>query len=160
MALNSLSKAYGLPGLRLGWVVAPPEMVQALWRRHEYATLAATKLANHLAEVALSPAVRPRLLERTRRYVRRGFEQLAAWLDGLDGRFEVVPPAASAVALVRCTAEISSRDLVDRLIREQSVLVVPGEHFGVERHVRIGFGTPSDYLAAGLERIGALARTL
>jgi aspartate/methionine/tyrosine aminotransferase len=160
LALNSLSKAYGLPGLRLGWVVAPTDMVQPLWRRHEYATLACTRLANRLAEVALSPAVRSRLLERTRRYVRRGFEQLAAWLAGLDGLFDVEPPAASAVALVRCHAAVSSLDLVDRLIREQSVLVVPGEHFGVERHVRIGFGTPSDYLAAGLERIAALARTL
>ena len=40
LALNSLSKAYGLPGLRIGWVVGPVEMVEALWRRHEYTTIA------------------------------------------------------------------------------------------------------------------------
>ena len=160
LALNSLSKAYGLPGLRLGWLVAPAEMVQSVWRRHEYATLACTMLSNRLAEVALSPAVRPRIIERTRRYVRRGYDQLATWLESFDGLFEVVAPQAAAIAFVRYRADVPSLELVDRLIQEQSVLVVPGRHFGVERHIRISFGPPSDYLGAGLERMAQVTTTL
>lgn len=159
LALNSLSKAYGLPGLRLGWVVGAPEMLQSIWRRHEYATLACTMLSNKLAEIVLSPAVRPRIISRTRDYVRRGYSQLEAWLAGFDGLFEVVAPQAAAIAFIGHHLEISSLDLVDRLISEKSVLIVPGEHFGVDRHVRISFGPPRDYLSGGLARIGELVET-
>ena len=72
----------------------------------------------------------------------------------------MVDPAAAAIAFVRYNAEIPSLELVERLIHEQSVLVVPGTHFGVERHLRISFGPPSDYLAGGLARIAEVARTL
>ncbi len=156
LALNSLSKAYGLPGLRLGWVVAPTEMRESIWRRHEYSTLACTMLSNRLAEIALSPEVRPRIISRTRRYVRRGYAVLESWLDGFDGLFEVVAPQAAAIALVRHHLDLPSLELVERLIREKSVLIVPGEHFGVERHLRISFGPPEDYVTAGLARIGEL----
>jgi aspartate/methionine/tyrosine aminotransferase len=159
LALNSLSKAYGLPGLRLGWVTGPPAMVEAIWRRHEYATLACTMLANKLAEHALSPDVRSRILERTRGYVRSGYSQLEEWLNGFGELFQVVPPGAAAIAFVRYGLEIGSLDLVERLIREKSVLIVPGEHFGVEQHVRISFGPPSDYLRGGLQRVGELIET-
>jgi aspartate/methionine/tyrosine aminotransferase len=56
LAVGSLSKAYGLPGLRVGWAVGPAEIIDELWARHEYLTLSATMLSNHLAAYALSPA--------------------------------------------------------------------------------------------------------
>ena len=62
LAVNSLSKAYGLPGLRIGWIVAPEDTIEDLWRRHEYAVVSTTMLSNKLATLALSPAVRPQLL--------------------------------------------------------------------------------------------------
>ncbi len=71
-----------------------------------------------------------------------------------------MPPAAAAIAFVRYRMEIDSLELVDRLIREKSVLIVPGAHFGVDRHVRISFGPPTDYLQAGLDRMGELIETL
>ncbi len=160
LALNSLSKAYGLPGLRLGWVTAPSEMLQRIWRRHEYSTLTCTMMANKLGEIALSPEVRPRILERTRAYVRNGYTLLENWLQTFDGLFEVVAPQAAAIALVRCHLDIASLELTERLIREKSVLTVPGEHFGVDRHIRLSFGPPPEYVSAGLERIGELVATL
>jgi aspartate/methionine/tyrosine aminotransferase len=160
LALNSLSKAYGLPGLRLGWVAGPTDMIERLWRRHEYSTLACTMLANKLAEITLSPEVRPRILERTRAYVRDGYSLLEDWLNSFDGLFEVTAPQASAIALVRYDLDIGSVDLVQRLIDEKSVLIVPGVQFGVEQHVRISFGPPPEYVSAGLKRVGELIETL
>ena len=153
LALNSLSKAYGLPGLRIGWVVGPVEMLEAIWRRHEYTTIAATMLANKLAAIALSPEVRPRLIDRTRRYVRRGFSILDAWLKDHEAIFDLVPPQAAAIAFVRYHLDLGSVDFVERLRREKSVLVVPGAHAGLDHHLRISFGPPPEYLQAGLGRI-------
>jgi len=156
LANNSLSKAYGLPGLRTGWIVGPPETISQLWRRHEYTTITTTMLANKLAAIALSPAVRPKIIGRTRNYVRRGFSILDEWLKSHGNLFEVVPPQAAAVAFVRYNLEINSTELVERLIKEKSVLVVPGDHFGMDQYLRLSFGPPPDYLRAGLARIHEL----
>jgi aspartate/methionine/tyrosine aminotransferase len=156
LAMNSLSKAYGLPGLRIGWVVAPTDTVDEIWARHEYVNISAPMLSNKLAAIALSPRVRPRLLRRTRDYIRKGYPILDAWLESHEGTFDVVPPEAAAIAYVRYNLDVNSTELVERLLREKSVFIVPGDHFGMDRYLRISFGLPEDYLTAGLDRIHEL----
>jgi aspartate/methionine/tyrosine aminotransferase len=156
LAMNSLSKAYGLPGLRIGWVVGPADIVDEIWARHEYTTIGTTMLANKLAAVALSPQVRPRLIRRTRDYIRRGFPILDGWLESHEGTFALVPPRAAAIAFARYRLDVNSTAFVERLMREKSVLIAPGDHFGLDHYLRISFGLPSDYLRAGLDRIHEL----
>ncbi len=156
LAMNSLSKAYGLPGLRIGWVVGPADTVDEIWARHEYTTISTTVLANKMAAIALSPQVRPRLIQRTRDYIRRGFPILDGWLESHEATFNLVPPQAAAITFVRYHLDVNSTELVERLMREKSVLIVPGDHFGLDHHLRISFGLPPDYLRAGLDRIHEL----
>jgi len=156
LAMNSVSKAYGLPGLRIGWVVAPADTVDEIWARHEYVTISTTMLSNKLASVALSPEVRSRLIQRTREYIRRGFPVLEEWLKSHEGMFTLVPPQAAAIAFARYHLDVNSTEMVERLMREKSVLIVPGDHFGLDHHLRISFGLPPDYLRAGLDRIHEL----
>ena len=156
LATNSLSKAYGLPGLRIGWVVGSPDMVDEIWARHEYTAISATMLANKLAAIALSPKVRPRLLQRTRSYIRRGFPILEEWLARHEELFTLIPPQAAAIAFIRYHLDINSAELVERLMHEKSVFIVPGDHFGMDHYLRIGFGLPPDYLQAGLDHIHEL----
>jgi aspartate/methionine/tyrosine aminotransferase len=156
LAHNSLSKAYGIPGLRIGWVVGPADTVDEIWARHEYTTIGATMLSNKLAAVALSPEVRPRLIKRAHDYIRRGYPILDAWMEDHEGTFTVVPPQAAAIAFVRYHLDVNSTELVNRLMREKSVLIVPGDHFGLDHHLRISFGLPPDYLRTGLDRIHQL----
>jgi aspartate/methionine/tyrosine aminotransferase len=160
VATGSMSKAYGLPGLRLGWAVAPTGIVHDIWARHEYTTISATMLANKLAAVALSPDVRPRVLARTREYIQQGFPVLRQWMAGHADMFSVRPPDAAAIAFVRYNLAIYSTELAQRLRREKSVLIVPGDHFGLDHFLRISFGLPHDYLVAGLERIRDLITAL
>jgi len=155
---QSLSKAYGLPGLRLGWIVTRPELRDKLWRRQEYTVICPACLSDHLAQLALSPDKRAAIRKRTRDFIQRGYPILQEWLDSHGEAFSLVPPQAAAIAFVRYNLPVNSSELVDRLLREQSVLIVPGDHFGLDHHLRISFGLPHDYLRAGLDRISRLVR--
>ena len=155
-ANNSLSKACGLPGLRVGWIVGPPTEVDEAWARHEYLTISVATLSNQLAAVALSPEVRSKLLQRTRDYIRRGYTIFEEWMQSHGDLLSIVPPGAAAIAFPRYELEVNSTTFVDRLIKEKSVLVAPGDHFNVDRHLRISFGLPPEYVRGGLERIHQL----
>lgn len=153
LAIGSMSKAYALPGLRLGWVVSNPEMSEAIWSRQDYITICPTILANKLAAYALSPEVRNRILQRTREYVRRGYLNLRRWVNEHNDFFSIVPPDAAAIGFVHYNLEINSSELVKRLIHEQSTYVVPGDHFGMDHYLRISYGLSDEYVNEGLRRI-------
>ncbi len=156
LAIGSMSKAYGLPGLRIGWVAGPKEVLENIWARHEYTTISASMLSNKLAAIALSPEVRPKLLTRTREYIRNGYPILEKWMGKQKNTFSLVPPEAAAIAFVRYHLNINSGTLADRLREEKSVLIVPGDHFGMDRFIRISFGLSPEYLMPALERIQEL----
>ena len=160
IAINSMSKAYGLPGLRTGWLVAPTELIPDLWRRHEYATISATMLGNRLASIALSEQVRPELTARARRLIDRGFDELKRGLSAHEPIYSVVPPEASAMCIVRYDLPVDSRQFVDRLVAEYDTLVVPGSCFGLDRHFRFSSALDKNYLQQGIERINALVSVI
>ena len=149
---SGLSKAYGLPGLRLGWIVAPPPLVAAFWSYHDYVTIAPGALSDRLARVALGPARRERLLERTRTILRTNLPLIEDWLRAAGG-FEWIAPEAGAIVYVRYGHAINSTALAHRVREEQSVLIVPGDHFGMDGYLRLGFGEPPAYNRTGLDRL-------
>jgi aspartate/methionine/tyrosine aminotransferase len=160
LAIGSTSKAYGLPGLRLGWVVGPIDTVDEILARHEYNTLSTSMLSNVLAEIALSPDVRPKLLMRTRGYMRRGFPILEKWMNEHPNTFEMRPPDAAAIAFLRYKMDINSTEFVEKLMHEKSVLIVAGDHFGLDHFIRVSYGLPEDYLIPALDRIDDLMNEL
>lgn len=153
LAIGSMSKAYAFPGLRIGWVVSNPEMSEEIWARQDYVTICPTILGNKLAAYALSPEVRPRIIQRTRDYARRGYKNLEAWVKQHADFLSVVPPQAAAIAFVHYDRKVNSGELVKRLIDEYSTYVVPGDHFGMDHYLRISYGLSDDYVNEGLRRI-------
>jgi aspartate/methionine/tyrosine aminotransferase len=151
---SGLSKAYGLPGLRIGWIVAPPRLIEALWSYHDYTTIAPGALSDALARRALEPSTRDRLLARTRAILNRNYPIIERWLDDCGGLFRYAPPDAGAIVYARYRHAINSTELITRLRVEKSVLVVPGDHFGMDHYLRLGFGDEPAHLRAGLERLG------
>ena len=153
---SGLSKAYGLPGLRIGWIVGPPSFVASTWSYHDYTTIAPGALSDALAQRALEPARRERILRRTRSILNQNFPVIVEWLDRRSDLFSYAPPDAGAIVYVRYHGPVNSTELVTRLRTETSVLIVPGDHFGMDGYLRIGFGEEIAYLRSALERIGDL----
>jgi aspartate/methionine/tyrosine aminotransferase len=153
---QSLSKAYGLPGLRVGWTLTTAAMAAELWSRTDYTTITPATLSDALATLALAPRVRSRILERTRAIIATNRSRLAEWVDEQDGRFTYRPPDAGAIAFLRYRSGANSSEIAERLRVEESVLVVPGDQFGMDGYLRIGFGPPRDELDEALARVRAL----
>ena len=160
LAMGSMSKAYGLPGLRIGWIVTSEDLAEEVWARQEYVTIGSAMLDNKLAAYALSPEVRPRIIARTRDYVRKGYVHFERWAKSHGDLFTWVPPQAASIAFARYDADFNSTDFGMRLIQEQRVEIVPGDHFGMDGFLRFSFGLPEDYLLAGLDRVSKLINTL
>jgi aspartate/methionine/tyrosine aminotransferase len=160
IATNSLSKAYGLCGLRIGWVVADAELIEACWRRHEYAVISAAAPSVLLAEYALEPQMRQRLLQRQRAFLREGARRVEEWVVEHDDLLEVVPPVATALSFPRYRLTLDSVAVADALRRDASVLVIPGSTMGAEHHLRITHGFEPRYLDEALHRIAVVLRTL
>jgi aspartate/methionine/tyrosine aminotransferase len=156
LAVGSMSKAYGLPGLRTGWVVGPPAVLDDLWARHDYLTITNTMLSDKLATLALSPKVRPQVLARTRGLIRAGYPVLQEWVAKHGNMFQLYPSQAAAIAFLRYNLPVNSSAFTTRLRETKSVLIVPGDQFGFDHHLRISFGLPHDYLNKGLSRIDEL----
>ena len=150
---SGLSKAYGLPGLRIGWIATTAERAARAWAYHDYTTIGPGPANDFLATVALRPENRSRLLERTRAILNANYPILREWIDGQAGLFTLIEPRAGAIAYLRYNLDVDSVELVENLRRVQSVLLVPGRHFFMNNYLRIGFGAEPEYLREGLSRV-------
>ena len=150
---NGLSKAYGIPGLRIGWIVGPPSLVHECWTQHDYTTICPNKLSDALARVAVSPTNREKLFTRTRTILRDQLPIVRDWVASFDGLLEVREPDAGAFCLIQYKSDLSSKELAERIRINQSTLIVPGSQLQLENCFRLWFGAPPEKLREGLRRI-------
>lgn len=155
-----LSKAFGLPGLRIGWIVAPARQTARFWSYQDYTTLTPTLLSDRLARAALEPGKREKILSRTREILRRQLPEVEAWIEGHAPNLEWIRPVAGAIVLVKYRLSIASVPLFNRLRLEKSVLITPGAHFGIGKYFRVGYGYDPGKLKEGLSRITELLMEL
>ena len=148
-----LSKAYGLPGLRAGWLVAPEDLVDKVWAYKDYTSICLSAVSDALAQIALRPENRKKILTRTRRILKTNFPVLESWLNRQEGIFHCLPPKAGAIAFARYNLDINSTELVERLRERKSVLLCPGDHFEMDGYIRFGYGEKKEYMVNALELV-------
>jgi hypothetical protein len=134
--------------------------VEALWGVHDYTSIAPGAVNDRLARIALTPARRERLLARTRGIVAANYPIVKRWIEKRSPMLAHVAPEAGAIVFVRYRHAINSTALIERLRDEQSLLVVPGDHFDMDGYLRIGFGSDPAHLEGGLLRLAELLDTL
>jgi aspartate/methionine/tyrosine aminotransferase len=149
---SGLSKAYGLPGLRLGWVAGPASLIDELWGVHDYTSIAPGAVNDRLGRIALSR--RAQILARTRGIVAANYPLVRKWIEKRAPKIAHVAPEAGAILFARYRHAINSTALIERIRREKSVLLVPGDHFEMDGYIRIGFGNHPRHVASALELVG------
>jgi aspartate/methionine/tyrosine aminotransferase len=150
---SGLSKAYGIPGVRIGWIVGPPAVVAECWTQHDYLTIGPNKISDAVARVAVQPENRERLYSRTRSILQHNLPIMRAWVDSFDGFLTFREPQAGALCLMQYHSQTPSYELAERVRIQQSVLIVPGVHLGLEGFLRLWLGGKPEFLTEGLRRI-------
>ncbi|MEU2388986.1 capreomycidine synthase [Streptomyces sp. NPDC012461] len=156
VSFGTLSKAYGLPGLRFGWCQAAPTILESLLPMRDRMTLALSPMVERLATAVITDA--DRLLTERLTQARHNRATLADWIRTWDGQIDGLP-AAGGVTTFPTLPVPDVTAFCQRLLDQEDVLLVPGECFGHPDHVRLGFGGPGDDFTEGLSRLDRALRT-
>ena len=154
---GGLSKAYALPGLRVGWLAGPSDMIDNMWAYHDYTSITIGALSTKIAEWALEPELRMKILNRNRKLLRENLTATQDWVDSQGTLFRFVPPRGGGMAFMHYDFDMNSADLCHWLMKEKSVFILPGDVYGMDNYLRLGIGVEKEYLIKGLHRMaGAL----
>jgi len=154
---NSLTKSYGLSGLRSGWMVAPPAIAERLRRTRDVVDNCGSAPADRLAAFAFRCL--PALADRTRTLLGGNLDRAKRFLT-LHPQLQVAVLPASSVFFPRLGGHTDAEPFVQRLFTQHGVAVAPGRFFDSPAHFRISLAGRTETLEVGLDRIGkALAET-
>ncbi|MEU6540664.1 capreomycidine synthase [Streptomyces sp. NPDC047000] len=151
VGLGTMSKAYGLPGTRVGWCLAAPEILARLVPLRDALTICVSPLTEHLAARALDGA--DVLLADRRAQASRNLERLEEWAGDNADLVSWTRPWGGVTAFPAFPGVADTEDLCRELGRRHDVLLVPGSGFGHLDRVRLGFGGAEDRFAEGLTRL-------
>lgn len=158
-----MSKAFALAGIRVGWIASRDStIVEAVAAARDYTAISVSQLDDQVAAYALSPAVKPALLERNLMLARRNLELLAGFVEKYAGAVDWVRPTAGTMALLRFSkggVPVEEDGFCRAVLDEVDVLFVParrcfgrGEDFAGA--VRVGYVCHEGVLKEALARLG------
>ena len=152
----STSKAFSLAGLRVGWIAAPREVIDAVLIHRDYNTISVGQIDEHFAALALENA--DKILARSRALTRGNLAILSDWVEN-EKHVSWFKPQSGTTALVKYHFDMPSRDFCMQLLQEEGVMFTPGSVMEMEGHVRVGYANNTEVLKQGLPRVSAfLAR--
>ena len=150
ISTGGMSKAFSLAGLRLGWIVAPNELIEQVMIHRDFDTISVGMIDDHFATIALENC--DRLLERSRRITRGNLKYLSNWISG-ETKLSWKKPQSGTTALMKLGVNMGSYDFCTALLKEEGVMFTPGSALGIEGHVRIGYANNLEILSTGLARV-------
>lgn len=155
ISTGSMSKTWSLAGLRVGWIVAPVELLQRVRTHRDYNTISVGMLNDLLASIALEN--RKAILERNHGILRTNLAVLDAWI-AKEPLLSYVKPKSGTTALVKVNVDMTSREFCVSLLEKTGVMFTPGSALDVEGYVRVGYTNNREVLVAGLAKVSEFLR--
>jgi aspartate/methionine/tyrosine aminotransferase len=146
----SVSKAFSLAGLRLGWIAAAEELIESAMIHRDYNTISVGMIDDHFATLAIEH--HPAILDRSKSITKKNLDILSRWVEK-EPLISMVTPASGTTALLKYDLDLSSRNFCVTLLKETGVLFTPGSAMGMEGYLRIGFANATQVLETGLDRV-------
>jgi len=139
ISLSSVSKTYGLPGLRLGWLAChDKKFLEKIVSLKHYTTICASAPSEFLTALAFRH--RQKFIDRNLQIVLRNLRQLSAFFSHHSDLFEWTPPNASTIGFARLKSQQNVQEFCDQLVNEAGVLLLPGTVYDEPHHIRFGYG--------------------
>ncbi|WP_113132934.1 aminotransferase [Rhizobiales bacterium] len=155
VSTGGMSKTFSLAGLRLGWIVAPPELIHAVSIHRDYNTISVGMLDDHFAAMALEN--RHKILARSRIITRTNLAVLSDWVDS-EPRISWVKPHSGTTALLKYDLPMTSEAFCLGLLERTGVMLTPGSAMDMEGYLRIGYANSESILREGLQRLSGFLR--
>ena len=158
IATNGLSKAMALPGLRVGWLCGPSDVIERAWHCKDYTSITTSSVSEYAANIVVQPEKRNEILARSRTILTENVALLDSWVKAQSNNYSCRLPQAGGMAFVRYNMGINSTDLVHRMREQRSIMLLPGDCYGMDGYIRIGVGAPKSHLEAGLEQLAEFTK--
>lgn len=152
---NSLSKTYSVPGARIGWTVSNAEVADRFRVYRDYTMICCGEFNDALATYILQN--REAVLERNREIVFRNMAIAQEWIDN-EPRVTWQAPKGVSVAYIKWDIPMDDEEFCIKLLKEEGVLLVPGNRFELPGGARLGYCAPEPVLREGLARLGRALR--
>ena len=157
ISTSSLSKLFGLAGLRLGWVKGPRDVIQKINARRDYVMISTGELRDALGMIALQN--KEKILQRTRTILQTNKGFLRSWLRAHPD-FSCVIPKEGTVAFLQIHGMKDSESMAKRLLKEKGIFFVPGSCFDKEGYMRLGLGQDPENFQAGLKELAIFLKSV
>jgi capreomycidine synthase len=158
LSFGTLSKSYGLAGMRVGWCLASPALLAEMALLRDYIALYVSPVLEFFTERAVRNA--DKIVALQQEHARANLRLLLDWAGGLPDLVRVTPPWGGVTAFVEFPGLADATDLCRRLAEEHRVLLVPGSCFSdqFKNYARLGFGGTAAELTSGLSRLERVLR--
>jgi aspartate/methionine/tyrosine aminotransferase len=157
ISIGTLSKAYGLPGLRVGWCLAAPEVLARCVHWRDYTTICLSPLVELIAQRVIEQA--DCLLNIRLKQAHTNLVILTQWVSQHQEFVQWVPPKGGVAVFPKFSGIENTEAFCRTLMKDYGVLLVPGTCFQHPNHVRLGFGCSTANLKSGLERLSSMLKS-
>jgi aspartate/methionine/tyrosine aminotransferase len=156
ISVGTMSKFFGLPGLRLGWLAATDELAQTCWELRDYTSLSPAMLSDRFAQIAV--ANHEKVRARNHAVLDKNLEKARAWFAENEDIVSWEEPKAGLLAMVKVHGMDNTDALSEHLAAEAGVMLAPGSAFGLPGYLRIGIGQRPEIFAEALDRAATAIR--
>ncbi len=152
--IGTVSKSYGLAGLRLGWCIADPEVIKKSEKIKDYTSLYVSPLNEFIGTHVIKNV--ENLTSNIIPYIKENYQTLSLWIDKHNDKIQGNLPHGGVSTFLRILGLKNTQSFCEKLAKEKKTLLVPGNCFGYPEYVRLGFGALPQNFQEGLANLSNL----